>query len=138
MKKLSILLSLIFLASCQTYKKKPFEINDKASFEVYKIDSINSYYLIYAKKADTLYKIVSNKEKVKECYSIRKEMKYKFKIHAVSDNAPKIGGLKIKPMNYLDVACYQFDKETKICREEGMYDIYYADNVKGLCFIKGN
>lgn len=136
MKKLSILLFSILLASCQTYKKKTYKINDMTSFEVYKIDSINSYYLIYAKRTDTLYKIVSNKEKIKNCYSIRKGMKYKFKIHAISDNAPTIGGLKIKPVNYLDVACYQFDKETKICREDGMHDIYYVDNVKGLCYIK--
>lgn len=136
MKKFSILLSLILFASCQTYKKKTYKINDKSSYEVYKLDSINNYYLIYAKKTETLYKIISNKEKIKDCHSIRIGVKYKFKIHAVSDNAPTIGGLKIKPMNYLDVACYQFDKQTKICREDGMYDIYYADNIKGLCYIK--
>jgi hypothetical protein len=36
----------------------------------------------------------------------------------------------------LHVNCYGFDNETTICFEDGcIRDLFYADNVKGLCYL---
>ena len=135
-----ILLLFIFFASCgkSVFTNKGNNLN-LTSYKVYKIETINDYYLIYATKKDSLYKIVSKKESsTSNCTKIRLNNYYNFKLHSRRENAPTIGGVKLNPVNYLDVHCYMYDKDTKICidTKNGIYDLYYADNVKGLCFIK--
>lgn len=134
MKNLFIIIST-FLIACSTVKKQERLFKEESLYGVYKIDSINNYYLIYASKNDSLYKIVSSKEKKSNCNLIKKGSSYKFNLVSIKENAPLIGGIKIKPINYMDVNCYQFDKETSICKEKGIYDLYLANNIKGLCFI---
>ncbi|HEX8577759.1 MAG TPA: hypothetical protein VF677_15840 [Flavobacterium sp.] len=109
------------------------------SYKVYKIETINDYYLIYASKKDSLYKIVSKKEAVtSKCTKIKLNSYFDFKLHSTRENAPVIGGVKLSPINYLIINCYTYEKDTKICIDvkNGIFDLYYADNVKGLCFIK--
>ena len=132
--KNSIILLSMFLFACTSIKKQENISKIDKLYNVYKIDSINSYYLIYAKKNDSLYKIVAQKEKRNNCNMIKSGSSYKFILHSMRENPPTIGGIKIKPINYMDINCFQFDKETSICKEEGIYDLYFADNVKGLCF----
>jgi hypothetical protein len=132
MKYISIFLSII-LFSCATYDNSSI---GSTFYNVTKIDSINSYYLIYAKRHDTIFKIVSKKEYTINCNTIRVNSKYNFDLHSIRENAPIISGIKINPINHMDINCYQFDEETSICREKGIYDLYFSHNVKGLCIIK--
>ena len=135
--KNSIILLSMFLFACTSIKKQENISKADKLYNVYKIDSINNYYLIYANRNDSLYKIVAQKEKKNNCNMIKSCLSYKFIIHSMRENPPKIGGIKIRPINYMDINCFQFDKETRICKEDGIFDLYFADNVKGLCFIKG-
>lgn len=104
-------------------------------YKVFKIDSINSYYLIYAEKDDTLYKIVSEKGIESDCNSIQVNQSYPFKLTSRRDNAVVINGVKLSPQNYLDIECYVYDDSTSICIErDSIYDLHHASNIKGLCF----
>jgi len=139
MKNIVLILSILFI-SCGKTALTDKENNLKlTSYKVYKIETINDYYLIYAKKKDSLYKIVSkNEPSISGCQKIKLNNYYNFKLHSRRENAPTIGGVKLNPINYLDVECYMYDKDTKICidAKNGIFDLYYAENVKGLCFIK--
>lgn len=106
-------------------------------YKVYKIDSINSFYLIYARKGDSIYKIVSKKKQHQVCNTtIITNGKYEFKLHSQSYN-PKTGKLDELPENVLLVSCFYYDDLTKICLErDSINDLHYADNVEGLCFLR--
>ncbi|WP_277017292.1 hypothetical protein [Flavobacterium lindanitolerans] len=132
MKNLLIILTLLFIASCGTNKKIT---KQEQQYRVYKLDSINSYYLIYATLNDSIFKIVSKKDYITDCKKIKIGSNYFFKLKSMRENAPTIGNLKISPINHIDIKCFQFDENTQICKEEGVYDLYFADNLKGLCFI---
>jgi hypothetical protein len=110
---------------------------NKNLYQVYKLDSINDFYLIYAKKGDSLFKIISKRELVKHMKKIEINETYPFKLHSRRESLPTIDGIKLEPINYLDVECFAFDKETTICieRNNGIYDLYFAENIKGLFFI---
>jgi hypothetical protein len=116
--------------------KISLDVQNPVFYKVYKIDSINNFYLIYAKKNDSLYKIVSKKEGIGNCNRIQEGKVYDFKLHARSENRT-IDGIKILPQNSLLVNCFSYDDSTKICLErDSINDLHYAENIKGLCFIK--
>lgn len=130
------LLFLGLLISCKNLHSNINKPESQSTYNVYKIDSINNYYLIYAKKHDSIFKIVSLKEQMSDCNKIKKGLNYNFKLHSIRENAPTIGGIKMSPINYMDINCYQFDEETSICKEEGIDDLFFSDNIKSLCIIK--
>jgi hypothetical protein len=106
------------------------------SYKVYKIDSINNWYLIYARKGDSLYKIVSKKMSIENCNRIRIHKSYEFRCHSCI-YGDKIAEKTILPQYTLLVTCFSFDDSTNICLErDSINDLHYADNIKGLCFIK--
>ena len=49
-----------------------------------------------------------------------------------------IGGVKLDPVGY--VGCYQFDSVTTICLEPklGIFDLYYTNDLKGICYKPTN
>jgi hypothetical protein len=107
------------------------------NYEVIKIDSINSYYLIYSKKNDSIFKIVSHKPliKVKKCNRIKMGSDYPFLLHSILDNLPA-GFKNLSPKRNPQINCVGFDESTSICVEEGMVrDLFSADNLQGLCFV---
>lgn len=110
------------------------EIQKKDFYKVYKVDSLNSYYLIYASGRDSLFKIVSKKELVKNCETIKIGKEYVFKLHSILSNR-KIAGQDISPFALPHVSCYYFDDSTNICLErDSINDLHRGDNIKGLCF----
>lgn len=104
------------------------------NYFISKIDSINNYYLVYAEKGDSLYKIVSKKS-LNKCIKIETYKEYSLLLHSMSSQAPVINGVKLSPINYLDVSCFRFDKNTDICKEDGIHDLYLSDNLEGLCIV---
>jgi hypothetical protein len=129
----------ILICSCGN-SKIISQKEDRLFFKVKKIDSINNWYIIYASKQDSLFKIVVKKEITTNinCSKIIRGQSYDFKLHSRKTNYPEINGIKINPGNSLDIACYTFDENTNICIEpkKGIYDLYYAENLKGLCILK--
>jgi hypothetical protein len=108
----------------------------QVAYRVYRIDSINTWYLIYARKGDSLYKIVSKKIEIEGCHKIEVGNHYDFHLHS-RIYGYTIAGKKILPQNTLLVNCFSFDDSTNICLErDSINDLHYADNIKGLCFIE--
>jgi hypothetical protein len=111
-----------------------YEATD-TNYLVYKIDSVNSFYLIYAKWGDSFYKIISKKEERFDLPKIQVDSTYNFRLHSRSANA-HIGNMNIPRENSLLVNCFYFDDSTKICLEPPlMTDLYFADNLHGLHFV---
>ena len=111
-------------------------INTDSLFNVFKIDSINAYYLIYAKKDKSIYKIVSKKESILGSNKIEPRNRYYFKLYSIISNR-KVANTSILPQNSLLVNCYSFDDTTQICLENGLLrELYYAENLKGLFLIE--
>lgn len=131
MKKIIAFLFFLCLVSCTMFKK--YSSKDREYYKVTKLDSINNYYLIYAMKGDSIFKIVSEKNYVNSCKKIEIGKSYYLELISMSSTAPSIGGIKISPVNYLDVKCFYFSKNTKICKEDGIDELYSTKNLKGLC-----
>lgn len=135
-----ILIPLIGLVKNNFLPSKYYKQNSSnqqlTTFRVYKIDSINSYYLIYAKKGVSIYKIVSKKVRVTKCDKININSNYGFKLHS-SLHDRQIGAMKFLAQNSLLVNCFYYDKLTSICLEgDSIRDLYSAENLKGLCFTR--
>jgi hypothetical protein len=61
---------------------------------------------------------------------------YEFRCHSCI-YGDKIAEKTILPQYTLLVTCFSFDDSTNICLErDSINDLHYADNIKGLCFIK--
>jgi hypothetical protein len=120
--------------SSNHYYKPNSAKHDSSNYKVYQIDSINNYYLIYAKKGDALFKIVSKKESIKKCNGIIVNHVYKFQLHSMLF----VNGQSIIPANQInEISGWRIDESTTINFEgDSIRDLYYADNIKGLCFIK--
>ncbi|TKC60165.1 hypothetical protein FBD94_14725 [Pedobacter hiemivivus] len=143
MKYILLLITLVFIACVSSKLTQSANINadEKLSnglynYKVYKIDSINTYYLIYAKKGDSLYKIVSKKTLNKNCEKIQRNISYAFKLRSGLTDF-HIGGVLVSSKQLPHVNCYTYDDSTKICLErDSINDLYHADNIQGLCYIK--
>ena len=102
------------------------------------IDSVNNWYTIYAAKGDSVFKIVVKKEPQNQACkrAITIGQSYNLVLHSRKNETPEINGIKIKPINSLDVQCYTYDENTNICIEpkKGVFDLYHTPNIKGLCY----
>jgi hypothetical protein len=106
-------------------------------FAVYKIDSVNSYYLIYAKRKDTLYKIVSHKIYNSNCQNLYVGMSYDLKLYSIWRQPIIVGGVNMSPSANLNVNCLGFDDSTRICLErDSIMDLHMAESLQGLCLLK--
>jgi hypothetical protein len=97
------------------------------SYKVYKIDSINNFYLIYASKKDAHIKIISAKEYHEKCKRIQKGNYYDFELFSMLSNEEIMPGL---------ANCVMVDSITKIYLEDSILDLKSATNIKGLCFVR--
>lgn len=89
-------------------------------YKIKMIKTVGKYYVIYAVKNDSTYKIVSKKEKINNCRKIRKDESYPLDLS------------EIQIMGGSEVDCVSFDKKTVICKEPDA-DLCIANNLKGLC-----
>lgn len=132
-----VILFIMFLCFSCSNQQKMIENNETMEkYYVYQIDTIDNYYIVYAKKEDMTYKIVSKKETSKKCNLIKTNNGYFFDLYSQSSIKLVIDGKEIDPpVTIVDVMCYTFENDTKICtdRKNGIYDLYYARNLKGLC-----
>lgn len=136
-----ILILLYTIISCKSHHAKEQKNNnsfDSVNYTVYKIDSLDNYYLIYAKYNESLYKIVSKKINSYDCNKIKLNLTYQFKIIPVKMDRHRVNDTTISYLSRYEhsLLCYYFDGKTRICVERYMNDLYFADNIKGLCFVK--
>lgn len=138
--KFTIFYILLTLFSCNSSKNVNQDKKETSSYLVKEISSINNWNIIYVTKQDSIYKIVTKKENNKNCEKIIVGKSYTFKLNSRKKNVPEINGVKISPVNSLDIQCYSYDEKTDICiePEKGVYDLYHTDNIKGLCYMPAN
>jgi hypothetical protein len=129
----------ILLQSCNSLKAKNKLPEADSLYVIKSIDSINNWYTVYVCKKDSIYKIVAKKEDhaLKCKTKIRVGKSYQLKLHSKKVEAPVINGVKIQPVNFLDMPCYTYDEKTVICIDpkNGIYDLYYTPNIRGLCYV---
>ncbi len=90
-------------------------------YKIEKIKSVNGYYVIYASRNDSIFKIVSKKANHQVCSEkIKKNRCYMLKFEEVNSLAGP------------EVECFSFDERTEICRELGI-GLYVSTNLAGLC-----
>ena len=109
----------------------------ETSYLVIKIDSINNWYLITASRNDSIFKIVSMKTQVCDCQKISYGKRYNFDLQKRIENVLSKKGMKLIPVNYLDVSGANFNQDTDdfIPRESGVNGLYVCKNLKGLCYF---
>jgi hypothetical protein len=128
--------TMLIACSSTNESNRHLENESVSSYNVYKIDSINTYYLIYAKKSDSLYKIVSKKTDVIGANRIEINKNYEFKLRSSLLNR-QIDNSTVLPQNSLLVNCFSYDDTTQICLEgDWIRNLYHADNINGLYLIK--
>lgn len=129
-----ILILLIFI-SCGYTSKLNHTNTIEEDYFITKIDSVDNYYLIYAKKSNENFKFISEKThteyakiiEVGNKYSLKKESIFEFKI-IKNDSIITIS-------NHVNIDCMILG-DTKICKEyeNKIYDVYISKNLKGLCY----
>ena len=106
-------------------------------FTISKLDSINNYYLIYARRSDTLYKIVSAKLMSDLSEKIQIDSSYPLILTSIWRKKERLGSLELTPSNSLHVNCLAFDDSTVICLErDSINDLFHAENLRGLHLIR--
>ncbi|NDV57679.1 hypothetical protein [Bacteroides sp. 519] len=107
-------------------------------YEVYKIDSINNYYLIYLRKDSQKYKVVSKMEYVPFGKKIKLGTKYDFSLESLFDVDISINGINVNPAHTSLVECIYVDKMTYVCieRNDSIFDLFRAKNLTGLYIHK--
>ena len=139
MKKLMMLFSILLLIggvfSCKS--KNNVNTDNLNLFTVYKIDSVQSYYLIYFQKDDKKFKVVSKKDNDDNCNKIILNKKYSLSIASILEEKIVMNNDTIVSGNNGLVNCFYFEGGTKICKEEnnGIYDLFKSSNIKGLCYL---
>jgi hypothetical protein len=114
-----------------TAKEMEVQFEKIDSLKIYKIDSINNFYVIYGIKKNTRYKIVSKKEQHNNCNPIRPNSYYSFQL---SSMLYTIGNIRIAPG--APIGCVIVDTATEVCLEDSIYDLYFSKSLKGLCYIR--
>lgn len=130
MKYLILILTVILCISC-----KPFDNKRQEGYKIYKIENLNSLYIIYSEKDGKKYKIVSAKEddlRIDKYKKIKVGRSYNLKLnlYAPSDN-DKNPLTNTSTTPYI-LHCYMF-VNTKICEEKEM-NIYTTKNLKGIFY----
>jgi len=114
------------------YSQKETNKHDSC-YKVYKIKPIGNCYQIYAKRDGEYFKIISKKDTVAVGEKIRIGKCYLFNLKSRAELAPVIDGVKILPMNYLDITYMYWGTPIKIDGDK-ITDLYFADNIAGLYF----
>lgn len=139
-KMLNAMLTSLILFSCASLKEPNVSGQSKSSYLIKEIDSINSWYVIYATKKDSIYKIITKKENnvAAGCKKLELGRSYQLALVSRKNEVPEINGVKIRPVNALDNQCYTYDEKTSICIEpsKGIFDLYHTPSVIGLCYKK--
>lgn len=122
---------VILFTSCKSLNSQK-----QIEYKIYKIEKLNSYYLIYCEKDGEKYKIVSkepNDEKIKAYKKIKIGESYNLKLVNYPDYSKNKDPLTgFSPL----VNCFTFDSDTNICKEQGVNGLYTTKSLTGLYYIK--
>ena len=131
MKIIYLATALIFtLTMCS---QRESDVN--ATYRITKVDSTGNYYLIYALRNDSLFKIVSKKNGQKDCKSIMINNSYDLQLRSDFSDVPLNDGTFSAKRSLL-VSCFGYDSVTTICYDSDcVRDLFHSDNISGLCVV---
>ncbi len=108
--------------------------NQSLDYTVVRIDSVENYYLIYAKRNDSTFQIASKKVKVVGCTKLRVNDKYSFKLKSRIFTG-EVGGRNISPATNDLVKCVGLDEDTVVCIDDNcVNDLFYSENIEDACY----
>ena len=132
MKVFLIFFPLLFTISCCISRTSQVKIRQEEGYKIYRIDSINSFYLIYCEKEGQKYKIVSKKAddipKGSKKIEIGESFNLTLKLFPEENKNNPLANSSIL------VDCFTFDPNTTICKENGMHGLHTTENLKGLFY----
>jgi hypothetical protein len=100
-------------------------------YKTVKIDSVGNYYLIYFEKNDSVFKVLSKKERMSNCLSVKKGEKYNLCLK--SWFKPEEIHLRLR------MDCVKIEGDLiSIERNNVVSDLFLTDNLIGLCYISDN
>lgn len=146
MKKILILISIVLLlnnclslSGWSQFEKLSFL--EKFTGTIRKIDTLHSFYVIYASSDSILVKLLVEKEHIlKECNVISLDSSYDFLLES---NSHRLG---IKEYDngtqspFMYAKCMGLKNNDKICiePENNIFEIYYVYNIRGYCYSSPN
>jgi len=152
MKNLVYILTIVVFAACSNTKSAITTSVSDSSYLIKKIKKKRSWYIIYAERKDTLYKITSrvNSEiKIDKNYKkIHVGKRYEFKLDSRRDNLPVFDGIRLQYVScirpkycaYLinGLECYSLPDDVDVCTDPArkIYDIYTTDDLNGRYYLK--
>lgn len=142
MKKYILLFGILTVFSCvssrensnfkelETPQKVNFTNDSLRNYIVTNIDTISYRFnnIVYLKRNDTIYKVVSKKEIVEPCEKLLVNNQYKLKLKSTR---PKM------ILNYLDIHGRVMYKKEVVFFERGsgiLWDLYITPYLRGLCY----
>jgi hypothetical protein len=126
----------LFLCCNQYYYKNVSKLTDYKEktnrLLINEIKIINQYYIIFATRNDSIFKIVSKKNLLIKCDNVIKVGEtYNFDLVKIFPN-DSIFGIKIVPT--FDVSGMRFEDNTEIRTEKSShYSLYEAKKLNGIC-----
>jgi len=132
------IISVILLLS--SYNEKPTSCKQN-DYEICKIDSVKNWYIIYANRNDSTFKIASLniallKKEENKCDSVISIGKrYNLSLQKRLENVLSFSELTFTSPNYLDVQgeVYNPNIDFFVKHEEGVFGLYTCRNLEGLC-----
>ena len=104
------------------YRIKPLSGINSEKYKIIKIDSLQNTYIIYAKKQDSTFKIVSKKNASDNCIIIKINEYYNLKIKSLF------------PVDYyqkIQISAIKFKLEGNGI----VWDLFISENLNGLCYV---
>lgn len=122
-------LGLLFLVGSCMLRRPVASKTNQELFEVLKIDSISEAYIIYIKKTDLVFKVVSIKDEISgSCNKIVVSSDYDFELQSWINRPDRIQG-HVQGLHIGGTAIGYIG-------EDIVQDLFYSKNLKGLCYSK--
>ena len=126
----TILSACLALQATSTYT--PVTRQSKSNlYKVYGIKSLKNIHIIYAKRNDSIFEIVSRKQEQATCANIKTGHYYSFVLHSNLEN--KASPFYTPRSNRLLVTHSNFYGTAVPLESRARYDLYTAENLEGLC-----
>lgn len=119
----SLLISLVSL-------DQPNKVNHcKDKYKIVEIDSTKNLYIYYAKRNDSIFKLLSKKTDNNNCSkSIKENEVYTLKFRSI---------FSANFSQKTEISQFEFDGSyIKLGTNESVWDLYVSENINGLCYIE--
>jgi len=134
-----IVIGLASIILFSSHKDKPCQ-DKEVDYLINRIDSVKNWYIIYAERNDTIFRIVSMKHPKEDCYKISIGERYNLSLKWQLANTLSPRGFKIIVQSSLGmVGGANFNPDTDVVlpdREGVAIGLYTTRDLQGLCLVE--